>query len=111
MTSHYYRGALGVILVFDITNLDSFCNLNYWLDQIRAVTPETCTIALMANKVDIMFGEPEKREVYREQAVLFCRDNGLVWVDECSALVGINIEETFLATAEKIYQTQMSLVQ
>jgi len=32
VTNHYYRGALGVILVFDITNLDSFCNLNFWLD-------------------------------------------------------------------------------
>ena len=31
VTSHYYRGALGVILVFDITCLDSFCNLEYWL--------------------------------------------------------------------------------
>ena len=58
-----------------------------------------------------MFEEPEKREVYREQAVLFCRDHGLVWVDECSALVGINIEETFFALAEEIYQTQMNLVE
>ena len=74
VTSHYYRGALAVILVYDITNLDSFMNLNYWLDSVREVTPQTCIIALMANKVDIMFEEPEKREVYREQAVLFCRD-------------------------------------
>jgi len=61
----------------------------------------------MYPKVDIMFGEPEKREVYREQAVLFCRDQGLVWVDECSALVGINIEETFTAMAEHIHDAQM----
>ena len=59
-------------------------------------------IGLMANKVDIMFEAPEKRSVYREQAVLFCRDHDLVWIDECSALVGINIEETFFAVAEKI---------
>jgi len=31
VTSHYYRGALGVILVFDITSLESFCNLEHWL--------------------------------------------------------------------------------
>ena len=103
VTSHYYRGAHGVIIVFDITNLDSFCNLPSWLEEVRAVTPAWCTIALMANKVDIMFEEPAKREVYREQAVLFCRDHGLVWVDECSALVGINIDETFFALAEQIY--------
>ena len=64
----------------------------------------------MANKVDIMFGEPEQREVYREQAVLFCRDQGLVWVDECSAKDGINIDETFEALTDQIYETQMDLV-
>lgn len=31
ITKHYYRGALGVVLVYDITNLKSFVNLNYWL--------------------------------------------------------------------------------
>ena len=65
----------------------------------------------MGNKVDIMFGEPERREVVREQACLFSRDNELLWIDECSAIAGINIEETFLALAEKIYSTQMHLIQ
>ena len=55
-----------MILVYDITKLESFFNLEYWLDQIRDVCSEDCRIALMANKVDIMFGEPEKREVLRE---------------------------------------------
>ena len=58
----------------------------------------------MANKVDIMFGEPEKREVLREQAVLFSRDHNLLYVDECSALAGINIDETFMLLAESIQE-------
>ena len=57
----------------------------------------------MANKVDIMFGEPEKREVLREQAVLFSREHGLLYIDECSALAGINIDETFFTLAESIH--------
>lgn len=85
-------------------------NLGYWLEQVRNCIPQGCVIGLMANKVDIMFGEPEKRQVYREQAFLFSRDNGLVWVDECSALAGINIDETFLAATEKVYTTQMQLI-
>ena len=111
VTSHYYRGALGVILVFDITCLESFCNLEYWLEQVRDVCSEDCRIALMANKVDIMFGEPEKREVLREQAVLFARDHCLLYVDECSAKHGINVDETFMAVAEGIRETQMQLVE
>ena len=110
VTSHYYRGAHGVVLVCDITCLDSFVNLNYWLEKVKAVTPAHCTIALMANKVDIMFSEPWRREVYREQAVLFCRDNGILWIDECSASHNINIDETFFALAEEIHETQMQLV-
>ena len=111
VTSHYYRGALGVILVFDITCLDSFCNLEYWLKQVRDVCPADCRIALMANKVDIMFGEPEKREVLREQAVLFSRDHQLLYVDECFAKHGINIDETFILLAEAVRATQMQLVE
>ena len=42
--------------------------------------------------------------------MLFCRDQGLVWIDECSALAGINIEETFTAMVEHIHDTQMHLV-
>ncbi len=32
VTKHYYRGAQGVILVYDITSLDSFQNIEYWLE-------------------------------------------------------------------------------
>ena len=94
-----------MILVFDVTNMDSFVNLDYWLEKVRAVTSPSCVIAVMANKVDIMFEEPEKREVLREQAVLYCRHNGLLWFDECSAKFSINIDETFYSIAEKIIET------
>jgi len=52
--------------VFDITNLASFTNLNYWLEQVKEMCDDDCVIALMANKFDIMFAEPEQREVLRE---------------------------------------------
>lgn len=39
VTKHYYRGAHGVILVYDITSLDSFNNLTYWLQQVKNCTP------------------------------------------------------------------------
>lgn len=59
VTKHYYRGAHGVILVCDITSLESFQNVQFWLDEVRSCAPKHCVIALMANKVDIMFEEPE----------------------------------------------------
>ena len=64
----------------------------------------------MANKLDIMFNAPEQRQVLREQAELFARENELLYIDECSALAGINIEETFISLAETIKRAQMVLV-
>jgi small GTP-binding protein len=110
ITKHYYRGALGVILVYDITNLKSFLNLKYWLQQVRAIVDEECIIALMANKLDIMFTAAEQRQVMREQAELFARENQLLFIDESSALAGINVDETFYALAEGIKRTQLTLV-
>ena len=42
---------------------------------------------------------------------MFARDHGLIWIDECSALAGINIDETFMLLAEEIKKAQMSLVE
>ena len=64
----------------------------------------------MANKVDIMFTEPWRREVYRESCMLWARERGVMWIDECSACQNINIDETFFALAEEIHETQMKLV-
>ena len=43
-----------------------------------------------------MFHEPEKREVMREQGLHYARENNLIYIDECSALADININETFM---------------
>jgi len=91
----YFRGALGIFLVCDITNLSSFYNLQYWLDTVREICGEHTVVALMANKADIMFGSPGSRQVLREQLLIFARDNRLIYEDECSAKANINVTQTF----------------
>jgi GTPase SAR1 family protein len=66
MTTNHYRSAVGALLVYDISNEESFNNLYYWLEELRKNLDPTALIALCANKVDIMFSQPEKREVLRE---------------------------------------------
>lgn len=66
ITTSYYRGAHAVILCYDITNLTSFNNLDYWLQQVKYCTDKNCVLSLCANKVDIMFNNPHLREVVRE---------------------------------------------
>ena len=47
LASAYYRGAVGVLLVFDVTNARSFKNLDHWLSEIKAYTVDTCQVILI----------------------------------------------------------------
>lgn len=69
MTKNHYRNAVGALLVYDVSNEESFNNLSYWLEELRKNLDPFALIALCANKVDIMFSTPEKREVLKEQGV------------------------------------------
>ena len=63
----------------------------------------TAIIALCANKVDIMFSSPEKREVLREQGLQFAKQNKLFFLDECSAVEDINVKETIYGLVQVVY--------
>ena len=53
ITRSYYRGSIGVILVYDISSRDSFNNINKWLDQTRSYSNEKITMLLVGNKSDL----------------------------------------------------------
>ena len=50
----YYKGAAGIILVYDVTDKHSFENMGYWLSQIRANADPDSQIIILANKIDQM---------------------------------------------------------
>ncbi len=60
ITTGHYRNAVGALLVYDISNEESFYNLTYWLENLRENADEHIIIALIANKCDIMFKKPEE---------------------------------------------------
>jgi Rab family, other len=49
LTTAYYRGAMGILLMYDVTNLESFNNLSYWLRNIQEVS-ESILLTLVLNK-------------------------------------------------------------
>lgn len=57
-----------------------------------------------------MFESPQSREVLREQIMLFARDNGIIYLGECSAKCDINIKQTFEKVTEQIRDVQIKLV-
>lgn len=54
MTSSYYKGANGIIMVYDITNKDSFDHLSNWLKEVHLYAPETAKIVLVGSKCDLV---------------------------------------------------------
>lgn len=64
MTSTYYRGAVGALMVFDLTNFKSFANVPLWLKELRQYADNNVVILLVGNKVDLK----DKREVRKEEA-------------------------------------------
>ena len=79
--------------MYDITNKESFAHLGYWLKELRDHTDPNLVVALIGNKVDVLFADPGKREVQKEQAVLFAKQNNIIFTEESSALADVNIKE------------------
>ncbi len=79
--------------MYDITNRDSFQNLGYWLKELREQADPNIVIALVGNKVDVLFTDPGKREVHKDEAAMFAKKNGLLFTDESSALADVNVKE------------------
>ena len=53
ITTAYYRGALGALLVYDITRKDTFYNVNKWLKELREHADMNISIILVGNKSDL----------------------------------------------------------
>lgn len=99
VTRSYYRGAAGVLLVYDITRKLTFTRIQTWLTDARRLTSPDTVIFLIGNKADL----DGQRDVTFEEAKLVADENDLMFL-ECSAKSGANVEEVFIETARKIFQ-------
>ena len=95
----YYRGAHGIVLVYDITNRSSFENINKWMVQISEETENRLPILLLANKVDL----DDIRTVSVTEGEEIAKKYGLT-IFETSAKENINIEASIKFMAEKMYE-------
>eukprot|EP00252_Welwitschia_mirabilis_P027363 TRINITY_DN9373_c0_g2_i1.p1 TRINITY_DN9373_c0_g2~~TRINITY_DN9373_c0_g2_i1.p1 ORF type:complete len:230 (+),score=14.59 TRINITY_DN9373_c0_g2_i1:254-943(+) len=99
VTSAYYRGAVGALLVYDITKRQSFDHVARWLEELRAHADNNIVIMLIGNKCDLK----DSRAVPEEDAQEFAQKEGLLFF-ETSALEAINVEEAFLCALSEIYR-------
>ncbi|XP_064624276.1 ras-related protein Rab-10-like isoform X3 [Lineus longissimus] len=97
ITTSYYRGAMGIMLVYDITNAKSFDNISKWLRNIEEHANEDVERMILGNKCDI----EDKRQVSRERGTVIAREHNIPFL-ETSAKSNINVEKAFLDLATAI---------
>lgn len=99
ITSSYYRGAHGIIIVYDVTDSKSFANVQFWLDEVAKYADQNVCRLLVGNKCDLV----SKREVSKEVAQNFA-DKVSITLIEASAKESQNVEEAFVNMAKTIAQ-------
>ena len=90
ITKNYYKGAHGIILIYDVTSRKTFENVKNWVAQIREEVSEKVSIILVGNKIDDVDG----RKVKTEEGQMMAKECGLAFF-ETSAKSGENIDSTF----------------
>lgn len=98
ITSAYYRGAVGALLVYDITKQGTFENVDRWLKELRDHADSNIVIMLVGNKSDLR----HLRSVSTEESQAFCEKEGLSFI-ETSALESTNVEKAFQQILTDIY--------
>ncbi|XP_022770167.1 GTP-binding protein YPTM2-like [Durio zibethinus] len=97
ITSSYYRGAHGIIIVYDVTDQESFNNIKQWLNEIDRYASDNVNKLLVGNKCDLT----ANKVVSYETAKAFADEVGIPFM-ETSAKDSTNVEQAFMAMAASI---------
>eukprot|EP01118_Nematostelium_gracile_P000785 TRINITY_DN10791_c0_g1_i1.p1 TRINITY_DN10791_c0_g1~~TRINITY_DN10791_c0_g1_i1.p1 ORF type:complete len:223 (-),score=40.43 TRINITY_DN10791_c0_g1_i1:17-685(-) len=101
----YYRGAAAAILVYDVTNAESFRKVKEWVKELRTNVFEDIILVLVGNQIDKNFPK-----VTKEEAIDYATSINALFF-ETSAKKAIGIEELFLEIAKLLVQSKMYRVQ
>lgn len=110
ISSTYYRGAHGIIVVYDITNIESFNNVKRWLTEIDKYARENVNKLLVANKSDLgeTDGGAPLRQVSQEKGKEFAEQLDIPFL-ETSAKTGTFVDTAFLMMAHEIKNKMMNV--
>ncbi|KAF5223168.1 putative Ras-related protein Rab4 [Trypanosoma cruzi] len=95
VTRSYYRGAVGCLIVYDITQRSTYESVPQWLNDVRQLAGKDVVVMLIGNKSDLSDG----RTVQHNEASLYALENGLLHF-ETSAASGEFVSEAFLKVAK-----------
>lgn len=99
----YYRGSQAAIIVYDITNPDTFTRAKNWVRELQRQASPNIVMALAGNKADLA----QKRMVEYAEAQQYAEENNLLFM-ETSAKTAVNVNDIFLAIARKLPKNDAS---
>lgn len=99
ITSTYYKGSHGIVLVYDITDKESFNNINNWVSEVKKNAGSGVVMLLVGNKSDL----ESDRVVTSKEGQDFANMLGINFL-ETSAKTDSNIKETFNVLAKNIHE-------
>ena len=97
ITRAYYKNSACALVVYDISNRESFDNINTWIEDCKSQSPQTIFMVLVGNKNDL----EDKRAVTFEEGQELAEKNKMMFF-ETSAKTGKNVDEIFFRSAENI---------
>jgi len=107
ITTAYYKGAHGIMLVYDITDKKTFTQISTtWLDTVKQNATNNGEMILIGNKADMN----DQRQVSQQEGSHFATANNMPFF-ECSAKSGYNVDEAFVAIANNLMNRQDLLSQ
>ena len=90
LTANFFKAAQGIVVVYSVTDKNSFNAINKWLNQIQNLAPKNVKVLLVGNKIDLK----NDQEVTSEEGHSIA-ENFKLPIVECSACTGENINEIF----------------
>ena len=96
------RGVVGALLVYDISDRESFSNLDKWLILLREKAEPDGVVLVVGNKLDLAQKNPGKRMISSEEGKLFAESRGCLWM-ELSSLDYAQVDSAFHLLAHQIH--------
>jgi len=103
ITTSYYKGAQAIVIVFDLTDKDSFDHLKSWLSDVDKHAKEGVMKVLVGNKSDLT----NKRQISEDAAKEFAKKYGMEYI-ETSAKDSSNVDDLFVRTTKNFMNLSMN---
>ena len=104
LSKSWYKGADGILLMYDVNNYDSFKHIKTWIKDIKAnitIPWEKLALIVIGNKCDL---PKEEKKVDKEDIEEFKKTNNGIQVIEASAKLDINVNESIIALIDKMME-------